>query len=1000
MRVVLLSHNARRGDALGHQIAARSRFFHERGDNVHVWIECNRRLHPSLQGSVRTIRDEPPSRLVHDLQGVALLVVHFTHDYPALDVLPLLSSNGPKVVFDYYGVTPPELWDGPAEMLRAGQERRSLVWYADTATVHSRFMRDELCQATGYPPERVHILPLWFQPLLSTVDSSPSLRARLGIRPEARLVLFVGRLARNKRLPVLIEALARLRCEDPSFHLLVVGDNREVYQREFEHCRHLAKLREIADRVHWLGHVADETLASAYREADVLVVPSRHEGCNLPVLEAMGAGVPVIVARSSALPETLNGAGLTFEPDDAEDLARQLCRVLSIPAMASQQHAHRRVAVVSPRFGQEVVGGAERSLYLVAQHLSMNGHTVEVFTTGRVTKSPTGVAVHTFDRVAPESQGWPAISHRLELGENVWSDFVHATRWSDTLLAEWRRRANEFDACIVGPSSCGLTWLVAAIRPDRTLLLPCFHDEPLARFPQIRRACQSVGGILYHSDTERRFAEQQLGIHHPNGVVIGTYLAPSRGNVERGRRRVRTSRPYLLYSGRLAKEKNFSLLRQWFQRYRSECGPQLDLVLTGEAPAGVLEPGVISLGRLDDETLADVTAAARCLVQLSARESLSLVALNAWNQGVPVLAHRDCAVLYEWIRETQSGETVRNYEEFRHALEDLLKNPTLWAERGRRGLDAVRSRFSSPTPFVNALQSAMDGLTRPLAETMRQRGRAVIAQRGADSWRHGLEQIVRHVMDLPPRATPEIRAELEWLTRIPSASNRRWLTVRVTNRGSVPLWPHSTRWICKSARSSSLDQVLPWDHVLNPGESRVVRLTLPYEYSSTQLARLCLMVGDRTIASCQCEASVRTEPSPSSSKPSEDLWMRSLNELVTLSALPTGYVDVSEGFLAGIKRWIKRKLLGQFQTAYVDVLARQQAAFNRTVVDILRQLSEEVMLLSQQPGDNTAALNAVAEVRKRLDILHRQMQALTNRSDEWVGHAVGEPDSADPEETD
>lgn len=978
MRVVLLSHNARSGDALGHQIAARARYFREQGDDVHVWIECDRRLHPSLVGLTRLIRD--PARWLDDLQSADLLIVHFTQDFPALDILPRLTPPKPRILFDYYGVTPPELWDGPAEMLRAGQDRRSLVWYADAATVHSRFMRDELCQATGYPPEQVHIVPLWFQISSAPGRIGPRWREHLRLPAETRLVLFVGRLAKNKRLPIVIEALALLRFDEPSVHLVVVGDHREIYHREYDRCRELARVRQVADRIHWLGHVPDETLAQAYREADVLVIPSRHEGCCLPVWEAMAAGLPVIVARSSALPETMAGAGLSFEPDDEHELAEQIRRVLRSSRREGESPTIHSVAVIAPRFGGQVVGGAEQSLRRLAESLNEMGRRVEVFSTGRREKSDLRLNVHRFREDPIDPVRWASISHRIELGELAWDEFVQATRFSDDLLAEWQRQADAFDACIVGPSTCGLTWGVARRRPDRTLLVPCFHDEPLARLPQIRAISQRVGGLLYHSEAERRFAEDQLGIHHPNSVVIGTYVGPPRGQAERGRKRVASPDPYIVYSGRTAREKNVRLLCEWFRRYRAERAPTIKLILTGDLASGRLEPGIVSLGRLDESVLADVTAGAACLVQLSTRESLSLVALEAWNHGVPVIAHRHCQVLREWIDETQSGWTIGDYEEFRQALDELVANPCSGIERGRRGQLAVRSRFGDPAAFAARLRRSLDRLTIPLADTMRQRGYEVIRRRGHDAWREALASLVQHILEQPPRQPPDSHALLEPVVPPSFGGATPWLTIRVTNTGSVPLWPNSARWVVQACEDPEVQAISALDRVLNPGESRTIRLTIPRRSPSCREWVIRLQAEGQNLASLPWEINPNMDHQhPRQPLPDRD-WVSPLERATTLARLPEGYVDVSEGFLAGVKRWLKRKLLGQFQTGYVDVLARQQAAFNRTIVDILRQMSEQLALLAQQPPGGSESGSTITDYVGRRESIEQQIETIQ----EWL----------------
>src|SRR5439155_8245982 len=93
-------------------------------------------------------------------------------------------------------------------------------------------------------------------------------------------------------------------------------------------CRERAARLGVSDRVHFLGFADENGLRDAYRDANVLVLPSVHEGFGIPVIEAMACGLPVVAARAAALPETVADAGLTFAADDPIDLARKLARVL------------------------------------------------------------------------------------------------------------------------------------------------------------------------------------------------------------------------------------------------------------------------------------------------------------------------------------------------------------------------------------------------------------------------------------------------------------------------------------------------------------------------------------------------------------------------------------------------------------------------------------------------------------------------------------------------
>ena len=331
MRVALLSYNARLGDAIGNQVTEKFSYFHDGGADVRVFIENNQSLHPTLRGHAHVWPTPTATGPAWDFVSTAdLICVEFGQFYSLLTLLPLLTGGKPRILLDYHGITPPALW-GPhqREALLAGVRQCGLAWCADVVLTHSRYTWRELTDQCGLPESRRRQLafPLdvaQFQPGPVQVDWRQQLK--LG---SERLLLFVGRLAVNKRVPVLIEVLHRLREEGQPIHALLVGDATDVYQAEAARCRELAERLGVADRLHWLGHQTGVALHDAYRAADVLVMPSLWESFCIPVVEAMACGVPVVAARTTALPETVGSAGLTFTPDDPEDLARQLRRVLA-----------------------------------------------------------------------------------------------------------------------------------------------------------------------------------------------------------------------------------------------------------------------------------------------------------------------------------------------------------------------------------------------------------------------------------------------------------------------------------------------------------------------------------------------------------------------------------------------------------------------------------------------------------------------------------------------
>jgi glycosyltransferase involved in cell wall biosynthesis len=327
MRVAILSGNARPADAIGNQIAEKMAFFLERSALVSVFVEDARTLHPAIAHRCQAVSLGCLSAATHEcLAASDLVIAEFGHYHSLLELLPTCNRLGRRVLIDYHGITPLELWgDQNREPIAKALRRRGIVWYADAVLVHSRFAENEILADTNFPRERAFVLghPIDVERFRPDGPVGPW-RKRLGLTKDDRLLLFVGRIARSKRIDLLIEALSHL---PDQVTLAIAGDAQDIYALEAARCRELAKAKGLAGRVHWLGQVADADLPSLYRAADVFVTASEHEGFCIPVAEALCSGTPVVSSRAGALPETLGAGGLLFTPGDAADLARQLRQI-------------------------------------------------------------------------------------------------------------------------------------------------------------------------------------------------------------------------------------------------------------------------------------------------------------------------------------------------------------------------------------------------------------------------------------------------------------------------------------------------------------------------------------------------------------------------------------------------------------------------------------------------------------------------------------------------
>jgi O-antigen biosynthesis protein len=972
MRVALLSFNAQSRDAIGNQVAEKLAFFLERGADVRIFVESDANLHPAVHGHATVIAPDPRGAAWEFIAGADLVVAEYGQYYALLGLLPLLAGGKPRVLVDYYGVTPPELWGGHnREALERGVRFRGLVWCADAALVHSRCTAGELTGACRFPTARVHQIGL---PVDETRGQpgppQKNPRAALGLQ-DARLLLYVGRVAPSKRLPVLVEAVARLRDVEPAVHAVIVGNHSDIYREEMRHCQECAKRLGVAERVHFLGSCSDAELADLYRAADVFVTPSRSEGFCLPVIEAMASGLPVVAARATALPETVGGAGLTFRPDDAEDLARQIRRALASASEPRPPAAMpRRVAFVSFRYGADVVGGAEASLRTMAEHLRAAGHHIEVFTTCTNaeaawhnelppgTTSLDGIPVHRFpldahDRASHLNSLAAILQHTGVVSADEEADYLRHSIHSTGLMEALGRRRDDFDAIVAGPYLFGLTHDVAVAFPEKTVVVPCFHDEPLARLACWQRAYERVAGIWYHSPEERAFAEQTLGINHPGAVDVGTCVdAAALGDKAAGRRRAGAER-YVVYCGRYSEQKGLPTLLDYAQRYQRERPDHFRFVFLGRGEVPIpAAPWVADLGFITESDKRDVLAGSAALVQLSRCESLSLVALEAWAQGTAVIANTECAVMAGHIARSGGGRLVADYETFGAALDELWHDPDAGRRLGERGRAYVRAEYGAPGRFTERLESALADLATPLRDKMRRAGLARAAQFQRPAWRAQFGRVVEAVLDEAPRPA-HFAVDIEPQSKQISAgagARRLLIPVRITNRGTHALAPEGPGCTTLRARIVAGDQ--RWEEattlagVLVPGESQrlAVAVSVPPHAGAydLELAAVCPQAAQATTAATM---ELRVEPCAARAAHGcasllLDSTRSAIAEAERQQTLPDDYTDVTQGWFARWKRWLKRKLLGNFKQAYVDVLSRRQSHVNRQLVSAVQQLAD------------------------------------------------------------
>ncbi|MDR0576565.1 MAG: glycosyltransferase family 4 protein [Candidatus Accumulibacter sp.] len=235
--------------------------------------------------------------------------------------------NGPTVitVHDLSWIRHPETH--PVDRIRAMNRYfpRSLE-RASAIITDCQFVRKELIEAFGAPPDRIFPVSLGVSPLFRPVSSERAtpVLAESGLE-FGKYFLSVGTIEPRKNLTTTLEAFSKLRPEIQKSHPLALVGMKGWLIGGIE-----AKIRPLLEKgvVKVLGYVPDQQMPALYSGATAFLFPSLYEGFGLPPLEAMACGTPVIVSDSSSIPEVVGDAGVLFDPRDVDGIAGAMTRAL------------------------------------------------------------------------------------------------------------------------------------------------------------------------------------------------------------------------------------------------------------------------------------------------------------------------------------------------------------------------------------------------------------------------------------------------------------------------------------------------------------------------------------------------------------------------------------------------------------------------------------------------------------------------------------------------
>lgn len=371
--------------------------------------------------------------------------------------------------------------------------------------------------------------------------------------------------------------------------------------------------------------------------------------------------------------------------------------------------------MVVPRYGNEVVGGAENAARMLAERLSLRpGFEVDILTTTAVDSLSwanhyepgparvNGVGVTRFDSSAGRHPGFSSYSDRLLAAPTVATD-QEADHWVD----------------LQGPVCPGLVEAVAASDADvlafypylyyptvrglprvaeRAIMHPAAHDEAPLYLPVFDQVFASSQGFVFHTFEERRLVQARFGSAQQPQVVLGLGIEDFVGTPAGAEEILGLGgRPYLCCVGRVDDLKGTAMLAEFFAAYKDRHPGPLALALVGPVAVKPMEhPDIILTGAVTEPAKWDILNGALGLVSPSPYESFSIVMMEAWSAGLPVMVNGACAATAEHCWRSGGGLTFEGYAQFEVMVDRVTSDGELRRELARRGRAYVDGNFRWP----------------------------------------------------------------------------------------------------------------------------------------------------------------------------------------------------------------------------------------------------------------------------------------------------------------
>lgn len=386
----------------------------------------------------------------------------------------------------------------------------------------------------------------------------------------------------------------------------------------------------------------------------------------------------------------------------------------------------RNIAIVIPRFGPDVLGGAESLAESLARTLSMV-YDVDVLTTCAkdyltwANELPEGeisdgqVVIRRFKVDKTRSKYFQLYDYQIMRKfphipgmEALWMR-MQGPR-SSRMVKYIKEHKDRYGAFIFITYMYATTYDGLELVADKSILIPAAHDDPYIRFKIYRNIFHRARKLIYLTDEEKQFVDCLFNLPYNRGAVLGMPVDTCEGSPEQFRIKYGISGDFLLYVGRIDEGKGIGNLIAFYNRYVKDHQAIIQLILCGTGPMKVENnEHIIALGYVPDGDKYGAMRAAVAVVQPSRYESYSISTIESMQCGTPVIVNGECNVLKAHCEKSSAGFSYISYEEFKSALDTILSDPALRQRMGISGTAYVHDHYSAEA-IGRKYISTIDGL--------------------------------------------------------------------------------------------------------------------------------------------------------------------------------------------------------------------------------------------------------------------------------------------------